>query len=69
MRVDGKPDSTDPNIAEMAAGAGIAEAFIAGVRGVVVPGTTMVFTDKPVNGDTQSKPNFKILGLGEVASR
>jgi hypothetical protein len=39
------------------------------VRSVVIPGTTLVFTDKPVNADTQSKPNFKILGLGEVASR
>ena len=36
---------------------------------VAQPGTTMVITDKPVNGDTQSKPGFKILGLGEVAQR
>jgi hypothetical protein len=35
----------------------------------VQPGTTMVLTDKPVNGATQSKPGFKILGLGEVAAR
>ena len=69
IRVDGKPDSSDPNIAEMARRAGIAEAFITGVAAVIVPGTTLVFTDKPVNGQTQSKPGFKILGLGEVASR
>jgi hypothetical protein len=29
----------------------------------------MVLTDKPINGETQSKPGFKILGLGEVAAR
>ena len=51
------------------AAAGIPPEFIASVRSVVLPGTTMVLTDKPVNGDTQSKPGFKILGLGEVAAR
>ncbi len=69
IRVDGKPAANDPNIAEMASKAGIAEAFITGVRAVVIPGTTLVFTDQPVNTNTQSKPGFKILGLGEVAAR
>ncbi|MCX6877344.1 MAG: L,D-transpeptidase family protein [Verrucomicrobia bacterium] len=69
IRVDGKPAANDPNIAEMASKAGIADGFYAGLRSVVVPGTTLVFTDKPVNADTQSKPGFKVLGLGQVASR
>ena len=47
--------------------AGIADAFITGVREVVIPGTTLVFTDQPVNTNTQSKPGFKILGPGNTA--
>ena len=66
IRVDGKPAANDPNIAEMASKAGIADAFITGVREVVIPGTTLVFTDQPVNPSTQSKPGFKILSPGEV---
>jgi L,D-transpeptidase catalytic domain len=65
IRVDGKPAANDPNVAEMAANSGIAEAFIVGVRAVVIPGTTLVFSDKPVNTDTQSKPGFKILSPGQ----
>ncbi len=57
------------DVAEIASKAGVAEAFLAGVRTVVAPGTTLVFTEKPVNSETQSKPGFKILGLGEVAAR
>ena len=69
VRVDGAPASNDPSFTEVASGAGIPQEFIASVRGVVQPGTTMVMTDKPVNGDTQSKPGFKVLGVGEVAQR
>jgi len=69
VRVDGAPESKDPNFGEMAAGAGIPADFIANVRGVLKPGSTIVLTDQPVNGDTQSKPNFKVLGLGEIAAR
>ena len=69
VRVDGAPASNDPSFTEVASGGGIPPEFIASVRGVVQPGTTMVMTDKPVNGDTQSKPGFKILGVGEVAQR
>lgn len=67
--VDGKPAANDPNIVEIAGKAGIAKAFLAGVRAVIVPGTTLVFTEKPVNGETQSKPGLNILGVGEVAAR
>ena len=69
VRVDGAPAAKDPSFTELATGAGIPAAFISSVRSVVQPGTTMVLTDKPVNGETQSKPGFKILGLGEVAAR
>jgi lipoprotein-anchoring transpeptidase ErfK/SrfK len=67
IRVDGKPAANDPNIADMAQKSGIAQEFIIGVRSVVIPGTTLVFTDQPVNTSTQSKPGFKILGVGVVA--
>jgi hypothetical protein len=69
VRVDGAPAANDPSFTDLATSAGIPAAFITGVRSVVLPGTTMVLTDKPVNGETQSKPGFKILGLGEVAAR
>ncbi len=69
VRVDGKPAADDPSFTELAEQSGISEQFIASVRGVVQPGTTMVLTDKPVNSETQSKPGFKILGLGDVAAR
>ena len=69
VRVDGAPAANDPSFTELATGAGIPAAFIAGVRSVVQPGTTMVLTDKPVNDETRSKPGFKVLGLGEVAAR
>ena len=69
IKVDGQPAANDPNIAELAQQAGVAEAFLAGVRSVLVPGTTLVFTDQPVNRQTQSAPDFKILTPGEVAAR
>lgn len=69
VRVDGRPERKDPDVSAMARNSAIAEAFLAGVRTVVGPGTTLVFTEKPVNGQTQSAPDFKILGVGEVAQR
>ena len=66
IRVDGKPAANDPNIADMAQKSGIDQQFIVGVRSVVIPGTTLVFTDQPVGPKTQSAPGFKILRPGEV---
>ena len=66
IRVDGKPAANDPNIADMAQKSGIDQQFIVGVRSVLIPGTTLVFTDQPVGPKTQSAPGFKILGPGEV---
>jgi hypothetical protein len=69
VRVDGAPAAKDPSFTDLATGAGVPAAFIASVRGVVQAGTTMVLTDKPVNAETQSSPNFKVMGVGEVAAR
>jgi hypothetical protein len=66
IRVDGKPAANDPNIADMAQKSGIDQQFIVGVRSVVIPGTTLVFTDQPVSPKTQSAPGVKILRRGEV---
>lgn len=69
VRVDGKPAAHDPSFSEIAQRAHLPEPFIANVRGVVQPGSTMVFTDQPVTKETQSAPGFKVMGVGEVASR
>jgi hypothetical protein len=68
VRVDGAPVASDPGFTDLARNAGMPADFIANVRSVVKPGTTMVLTDQPVNGETQSKPGFKVFGPGEVAS-
>lgn len=44
-------------------------AFIAGVRSVVTPGTTMVISDLPVDKSTQNDPDFKVMGLWDTAQR
>jgi hypothetical protein len=69
VRVDGKPTEHDPSFGELAEQARIPPDFIASVGAVVQPGTTMIITDEAVNQDTQSSPNFKVLGVGEVAAR
>ena len=35
--------------------------FLAKTKDVITPGTTIVFTDKPVDPTTQSAPGFQIL--------
>ena len=69
VRVDGKAAEHDPSFSEVAEQARIPAEFIANVSTVVQPGTTMVITDEAVNQETQSAPNFKVLGVGEVAAR
>ena len=39
----------------------IPQSFLADARSVVSPGTTLIVTDQPVNGTTQSGSDFKIL--------
>ncbi|HEU0276004.1 MAG TPA: L,D-transpeptidase [Candidatus Udaeobacter sp.] len=40
---------------------GIPTDFLAKARGVITPGTTIIFTDKPVDPTTQSPPGFQIV--------
>jgi hypothetical protein len=35
--------------------------FLAKAKEVITPGTTIIFTDKPVDPTTQSAPGFQIL--------
>lgn len=69
VRVDGKPEHHDPSFTEIARAARLPQSFIAGVRAIVTPGTTMVLTDMAVDKSTQSGPDFKIIGLWETAAR
>jgi hypothetical protein len=50
-----------PNIQELAKRAVIPPDFLANVRALVTPGTTLVLTDAPVNPQTHSKRGFNIL--------
>jgi hypothetical protein len=69
VRVDGKPEQHDPSFTEVAQAARLPQSFIAGVRSIVTPGTTMVLTDMAADKSTQSQPDFKVMGLWETASR
>jgi len=40
---------------------GLPAAFLDKAKAVVTPGTTLIFTDRPVDPTTQSPPNFQIL--------
>jgi hypothetical protein len=40
---------------------GVPSEFLEKARGVITPGATIVFTDKPVDPTTQSNPGFQIL--------
>jgi len=40
---------------------GIPTDFLAKARGVITPGTTIIFTDKPVDPTTKSPPGFQIV--------
>jgi hypothetical protein len=50
-----------PNIQELAKRAVIPPDFLANVRALVTPGTTLVLTDAPVNPQTHSEKGFNIL--------
>jgi hypothetical protein len=53
--------SHPPDLKELAKSLVIPPEFLARVRSVVTPGTTLVITDQPVNRSTRSNPGFKIL--------
>jgi len=40
---------------------GLPSEFVAKAKTIVVPGTTIIFTNRPVDPTTQSPPNFQIL--------
>jgi hypothetical protein len=40
---------------------GLPTEFLADARQVISPGTTIIFTDKPVDPTTQSHRNFQII--------
>jgi len=40
---------------------GVSSEFLGKARGVIVPGATIIFTDKPVDPTTQSHAGFQIL--------
>ncbi len=50
-----------PNIKDLANRAAVPPGFLADVRQLITPGTTLVITDAPVNAATHGKPGFNIL--------
>lgn len=55
-----------PDALELRGHLGIPEEFIAHTREIIVPGTTLVITDKPVDQTTQSGRSFRVLDAGEL---
>jgi hypothetical protein len=53
-----------PNIPELAKRVAIPPDFLANVRALITPGTTLVLTDAPVNPQTHSGRGFSILTTG-----
>jgi hypothetical protein len=53
--------SNAPNIKELAKQVNVDPGFLASVRSLVTPGTTLILTDAPVNVSTRSGPGFGIL--------
>ena len=60
----GLDDSTALNVPELRQRLAIAPDFLAHVREVVTPGTTLVITDQSVDETTQSKSGFNVLDAG-----
>lgn len=50
-----------PNLKELADRIAIAPQFLADVRALIIPGTTLVLSDAPVSGRTRSAAGFNIL--------
>jgi len=50
-----------PNIKELVKQVTVDQQFLAGTRALITPGTTLVLTDAPVSGSTQSRAGFNIL--------
>jgi hypothetical protein len=54
-------DKSSPSLFEMAQKSQLPAEFLAKAKEVITPGTTMIFTDQPVDPTTQSPPGFQIL--------
>jgi L,D-transpeptidase catalytic domain len=54
-------DKSSPNLFEMAQKSQLPAEFLAKAKEVITPGTTMIFTDQPVDPTTKSPTGFQIL--------
>jgi len=54
-------DSSSQSLFEAAQKSQLPADFLAKAKEVIIPGTTLIFTDKPVDPTTQSVPGFQIL--------
>jgi L,D-transpeptidase catalytic domain len=50
-----------PNLKDLAKHISTPPSFLENVRGMITPGTTLILTNSPVNGQTESAPGFNIL--------
>ena len=57
----GDKDKLSPSLFEMAQKSQLPDEFLAKAKEVITPGTTMIFTDQPVDPTTQSPTGFQIL--------
>jgi hypothetical protein len=62
-------DSPPPDVPELRKRLAIPLDFLAPLRAIVTPGTTLIITDKPVNDTTRSGPGFSVLDAGEQPSQ
>jgi hypothetical protein len=58
-----------PNLKDLAKRVAIPPAFLANVRALITPGTTLILSDQPVNGRTHSTPGFNILTAEGATSK
>jgi hypothetical protein len=54
-------DKSSQSLFEAAQKSQLSADFLAKAKEVIIPGTTIIFTDKPVDPTTQSAPGFQIL--------
>jgi hypothetical protein len=54
-------DKSNQTLFEAAQKSQLPADFLAKAKEVITPGTTIIFTDKPVDPTTQSAPGFQVL--------
>jgi hypothetical protein len=57
----GEKDTSSQSLFEAAQKSQLPADFLAKAKEAIIPGTTIIFTDKPVDPTTQSAPGFQIL--------